>query len=190
MQNSTSNKSSDIKSIIVITVKLLVIGVITAVLLALVNELTKDKIADNIKKEKSSAISELFTGGINITPYLGDMPEDSGVDDISIIRENDAYIGYVAEVAPNGFGGAITLMVGIDKDGNVVGVKVISHSETAGLGSRISDAAYLDGYKGANGSTVGGVDLISGATISSTAVREGVKTALAVYDKVNVGGAQ
>jgi len=190
VQNNISNKSSDVKTIIVITLKLLIIGVVTAVLLALVNELTKDKIADNTEKEKRGAIGELFTGGINITPYLGDMPDDIGINDISIIRENDAFVGYVAEVAPVGFGGEITLMVGVDKNGAVVGVKVISHGETAGLGSRVSDAAYLEGYKGADGSTVGNVDLISGATISSKAVREGVKTALSAYSIVIGGGVQ
>lgn len=188
MQNSISNKNSDIKNIVIITVKLLVIGVVTAVLLAFVNELTKDKIADNVAKEKKEAINYLFPGDLKIEPYNG---EFEGINEINYVHDaNDEHIGYVAEVAPKGFGGEITTMVGVDKEGKIVGVKVISHSETAGLGSRVSDALYLGGYKGADCSNVDDVDLISGATISSKAVREGVKTALSAYEKVICGGAQ
>ena len=193
MQNSTVNKKqpSDAKTIVTITLKLLVIGVVTALLLAVVNELTKDKIAENTAKVKQTAISELFPGGFDISPYEGTLPADSGVNDISVVRDGNTYVGYVAEVAPKGFGGEITLMVGVNFDGSVNGVKLISHSETAGLGSRVGDTEYLSKYIGANKDNVLGVDTISGATISSKAVRAGVATALSVHDAVKeAGGAQ
>jgi len=192
VQNSNAKSSGDVKKIIVITLKLLIIGVVSALLLAVVNELTKDKIDENIEKEKSGAISEIFPGGINITPFLDKIPKDSGVTELNIISTNGDYSGYVAEVAPKGFGGEITLLVGVGTDGKVVGVKVISHSETAGLGSRVGDAEYLSKYVGATGKSIQNVDTISGATISSTAVRDGVKMALSVYDHVTAsrGGAK
>ena len=149
MQNSTANKNtSDARTIIVITAKLLVISVITALMLALVNGLTKD------------------------------------INEINNVYSGNIYIGYVAEVAPKGFGGEITLMVGVNANGGIVGVKVISHKETAGLGSRVSESEYLTKYLGANGETIDSVDTISGATISSKAVRSGVADAISVYESV------
>lgn len=186
MQSTAVNKQpSDVKKIIIITLKLLVISVICSLLLAVVNELTKDKIADNTKREKEAAISELFPGSFDVSVFDGSF---EGINEVNTIYSGNDMYGYVAEVAPNGFGGAITLMVGVDSDGEVVGVKLISHSETAGLGSRVGDAEYLVKYRGATSDTVVTVDTISGATISSTAVREGVKKALSIFADVTANG--
>ena len=171
-----------------ITVKLFVICVVTASLLAVVNGLTKDKIEENIAMTKQSSIAKMFEGDFEIRPYDG---EFEGINEVNYVHMNDEHIGYVAEVAPNGFGGKIIIMVGVDKDGAVVGVDVIDQSETPGIGTRIKDdESFVARFVGADNSSVGEVDLLAGATISSTAVKDGVKTALSVYDKVVCGGAQ
>ena len=73
----------------------------------------------------------------------------------------------------------MTLMVGFRADQTLVGVQILSHSETPGLGARVSDASYLGQYAGKSGTLTLGenVDAISGATISSRAVLSGVKEA-------------
>lgn len=189
MQNSKANDRSDIAKIIIITVKLLVISVVSALLLAVVNDLTKDKIAENIKKEKEAAIAELFQGNLETYLFEGELGEQ--INEITVINKGETKVGYAAEVETLGFGGPITIMVGIKANGDICGVKVISHSETAGLGSRVSESKYLDNYKNINESSVDSVDSISGATISSKAVRDGVKIALSAYATVYPdGGAQ
>lgn len=189
MQNSTANNKqpSDITTIITITLKLIVIGVVTALLLAVVNGFTKDKIAENTKREKEAAISEIFPGEFKIKCL--EVAFD-GVNEVNAIYDGENYVGYVAEVAPKGFGGEMTLMVGVNELGQVKGVKLISHSETAGLGSRVGDAKYLTKYDGVNAADVLNVDTISGATISSKAVRLGVSAALSVHGVISVGGAK
>ena len=87
-----------------------------------------------------------------------------------------------------GFGGTITMMVGIDLEGKVTGISIISHTETAGLGSVAGDnsakgQAFRDSFIGLSGSVStskdgGEADTITGATITSRAICDGVNAAL------------
>ncbi len=183
---------SNTKFILGITLKLLVISLVTALLLSCVNALTKDQIAENVAREKEAAISAIFP---NATENTAIELDKDGMNALYIVYSNGKAIGYTAEVAPLGFGGELTLMVGVDVNGNIAGVKLISHSETPGLGSRVGDAGYLAQYIGRNSAAIdAGVDLITGSTVSSKAVLEGVKTAVSVFDTVYPmfvgGGAQ
>ena len=76
------------------------------------------------------------------------------------------------------------MMVGIGMDGAVTGVTVLEHSETQGLGSRATVPEYLQQYIGMK---VSEPDLISGATITSTAVKNGVQAALDFFGNT-IGG--
>ncbi len=173
---------SSIKFILGITFKLLLISVITALLLSCINALTKDKIADNIAAEKEAAIAAIFPSA---TENSAAELEAEGINALYLVYSSGKAIGYTAEVAPLGFGGELTLMVGVDINGDVVGVKLISHSETPGLGSRVGDAGYLARYVGKDGAELeGGVDVITGSTVSSKAVHEGVKAAVSIFDTV------
>ena len=96
-------------------------------------------------------------------------------------------VGYTATVKPNGYGGAITMIVGVSKDMTVTGVKITAMSETAGLGAKAQDEAFLEKYKGKKEdvSVVKGsakadnqIVAISGATITTNAVTDGVKETL------------
>ena len=92
-------------------------------------------------------------------------------------------------MAPAGFNGTVTMMVGVDNDGKVTGISIISHTETAGLGATAAadtDAgrAFRDQFIGMSGTVSvtkdgGEVDALTGATITSRAVCKGVNAALA-----------
>ena len=181
------------KSLIVITVKLLAISMITALLLSCVNALTLEKIADNAKREKAAAIEEIFPdadSNIQLDVTL------DGTSALYKVYSGDSVIGYVAEATPLGFGGEMTLMVGVNKDGTVSGVKLVSHSETPGLGDRTKDPTYLKQYVGMGNDTinVSEIDVITGSTISSKAILEGVNNALSAYgivfSEMSEGGAE
>jgi electron transport complex protein RnfG len=90
--------------------------------------------------------------------------------------------GVILSVSSKGYGGPIDMLVGVDASGKVSGVKIIKLSETPGLGLKASDAKYLSQYIG---KTWGGefkakkdIQAISGATITSQAVADGVSDAL------------
>ena len=99
--------------------------------------------------------------------------------------------GYAVQVAPGGFGGNIQMMVGMDKTGKVLGISIISHSETAGLGAVVAaKTAAGEAFRGQFAEaeapyTVGkNIDGVTGATISSKAVAEGVNQAVSYVREV------
>ena len=97
--------------------------------------------------------------------------------------------GYAVEVTPGGFDNTITMMVGVDNEGNVTGISIISHTETAGLGAvaaatTSAGEAFRAQFVGLNGTISvtkdgGQVEAITSATITSRAVCAGVNAALA-----------
>lgn len=182
-QEKKPESASDTKFILTITLKLLVISAITALLLAGVNALTAPTIAANNELEKKNAISLIFPDANDIE--AADVVSD-GVESVYIVMKDGDLLGYAASVAPVGFGGAMDIMVGVNSDGCVEGIKIVSHSETPGLGSRVDSDSFLGQYKGLGGNVAVGqdVDAITGSTISSEAVTEGVNSALAVFGKI------
>ena len=96
-------------------------------------------------------------------------------------------IGYYADVAPVGFKGEISLIVGTNTEGEVVGVTLLSASETQGVGTKATDEAYLSGFAGLTLDGISGVDTITGATISSRAVRRGIESAVATVNNIKEG---
>lgn len=176
-------KESTVMFVIRLTLTLLLITAVTAAALAGVNAITEDKIAD-IKAEKTRrAIAEVLEGAESAETI--DFTDDSGI--ITTIYANDN--GYAIQVEPTGFGGVISMMVGVSADGTVTGVSVVSHTETAGLGAVAGDKTtkgqvFRGQYSGLSGQLSvtkdgGVIDSISGATITSRAVTDGVNAALA-----------
>jgi electron transport complex protein RnfG len=159
---------------------LLAITAVVAVALAGVNMITAPAIAELNAQNTQAAIEAVLPGG-------GDeLAEFPAVDLVSKVYASDA--GYAVQVTPGGFDNTITMMVGVDKAGNVLGIDVVSHTETAGLGA-VSDAdtpagvSFREQFIGAAGSVSvkkdgGQMDAITGATITSRAVCAGVNAAL------------
>ena len=150
---------------------------VIALLLAVVNMLTKDTIAANIEKEKIEAISRIFGDVDDVEAFDADLHE------VYLVKYKDGVLGYTVTVKPQGYGGEIEMLVGIEPGGSVVGIEIISMSETPGVGSRVkSDPDFLPQFKGMTGTLSVGenVDAISGASISSKAVVSGVNEALSV----------
>lgn len=161
---------------------LLIITGVMAALLAGVNVITKP-IIEKIQAEKTQrAIEAVLPGGGEAVAF------DAAVNpDVAAVYASET--GYAVQVTPSGFDGTITMMVGIDKSGNVLGISIISHTETAGLGAvaaanNAAGEAFRSQFVGTAGSLAvtkdgGEIDAITGATITSRAVCEGVNIALA-----------
>ena len=96
----------------------------------------------------------------------------------------DEMIGYCVEVQTNGFGGPITMVVGVNLDGEVTGVAITDHSETSNVGTRAMEKDYLSQYVGRSGtvrhSGANSIDAVAGATATSKAITTGVNRALAI----------
>lgn len=167
---------------------LLAICACSALLVSVVNFVTYEKIQNNLKNALDHAIAEIF-------PDFGDSEEIAGdyaaeVHGVYRVTDGQTVLGYCVEVAPNGYGGAINMVVGVDSAGAVVGIRIFDHNETKNIGDRVAKAEYLSQYVGKSGSlTAGDVDLISGATVSSKAVLNGVNIALSAIS-AGEGGLQ
>lgn len=114
--------------------------------------------------------------------------EFPGVDKVFEGYRDDEVIGYAVQMLPRGYGGPVTMVVGIGLDGNTTGISIVSHGETPGLGSLIEDPEWQKQFKGKTKSdqleVKKDIDSISGATISAKAVAKGVKDALGVFDLI------
>ena len=170
------------KYILRLTLTLLLITAVVAGLLAFVNELTAGRIDELTRQKAEQAMREVLPAQ-DYTPLDAALPQ--GVTEA--YRAGDA--GYVVRVAPNGFGGAIDLMVGVKADGTVNGVAVIAHSETASLGANCTREEFRAQYAGgagpfAVGQDGGTIEALTGATVTSRAVTEGVNTALEFVQEV------
>ena len=164
---------------------LLAITAVVAAALAGVNSITKPEIEKLTAQKTQAAIEAVLPGG-------GEVVEFPATALVSKVYASE--VGYAVEVTPGGFDNTITMMVGVDKEGNVLGIDIISHTETAGLGA-VADAAtpagvsFREQFAGKAGSVSvtkdgGEIEAITGATITSRAVCAGVNAALEVVGKM------
>ena len=91
----------------------------------------------------------------------------------------------------SGYGGEIDVMVGISMDGKLTGISVMTHSETPGLGARITETVFSDQFRGIEldagvqlSNDGGTIDGISGASFSSKGVITAVNGAVEIFPKV------
>lgn len=156
---------------------LTVICVVIAFILSTVNAFTADKITDNILREKEEAIRTIFPEADSFTSADASLFADSVKDAGTVVDKDGNVLGYYADVSPVGFKGEISLIAGCDLEGKVIKVSCLSTSETPAVGTRATESVYLDKFASLGESDISGVDTLTGATISSKAVRLGIKHA-------------
>lgn len=169
------------KYILKLSITLLLITGLVAAALAGVNAVTKDRIAAVQEEKINAAILTLFPDSATVR-RLADGGYTDATGTVTAVYATDS--GWAMEVRPAGFGGTITLMVGVSSLFDVTGVQVISHTETPGLGAVAAHkgsagAAFRDSFVGLSGTvSVGDIDALTGATITSQAIVDGVNAAL------------
>ena len=183
---------------------LLVLTGVTAIsvaLLAYVNELTKEPIAQANAKTLSDAVSAVVPGFDNDPIAEKKMQEVNGVQySVYPATKGGEYIGAAVEAVAMGFGGELKVLVGFDAEGKIIDYSLLSHVETPGLGSKAADWFK----KGAKGDITGKnpgeaaltvskdggqIDAITASTITSRAFLLAVNNAYAAYKNQYVDGA-
>ena len=174
------------------------IAVVAGALLGYVNELTKGPIAEANAKALSDAIQLVVPGFDNNPAEAPESIELNGATyKIYKATKGGEFIGAAVESSANGFGGALNVLVGFDKEGNIIDYSLLSHAETPGLGSKAADW-FKKGQKGditgknpgKKALTVkndeGEVDAITASTITSRAFLSAVNAAYAAFKMQNV----
>ena len=183
---------------------LTVISAIVAALLGLVNAVTWERIAEIQYQKQQQSLQSVFPGAsfeeVAITDELvaiaGQDGAESGLKAVFAASTG----GYAIEVLPTGFSGAIDVIVGVDAEGAVVGISVVSNAETAGIGTEVCkdkpNKAGVGVLSQFNGRTAGTdnmftvnsgsnkVDAIAGATVTTKAITRGVNAATLVAEQL------
>ena len=204
-------KNKIIKDALALTLITLVAGVT----LGGVYEITKDPIAKQEAQAKAEAYEQVFTDAAafeavemddTLTKTIRDQLDQEGYKAQSIeevMRAEDQSgetLGYAFTVVTSeGYGGDIQFSMGVQNDGTLNGISILSIGETAGLGLNADTPAFKDQFVGKqveklqytkNGATQDDeINAISGATVTTNAMTNGVNAGLCAF-RVMEGGDQ
>ena len=189
------------KFILKVAGTLTVIALVVAALLGVVNNVTKDKIAEQDAENTRIAMSAVAPEGsefgdkMDISDAVAAAASAQGgkIVEMYPMTNGGADAGYVVKVSASGSQGTITMMVGVDANKAITGISVISHSETSGIGTKVvgnepnaAGEPVLDQFIGMSGSgslVVGkNVIAVSGATVSTKGINMGANAALAAVE--------
>jgi len=176
---------------------LTVICLVASAALAFVYNATKDRIAEEIRKETLQAVVQVLPPHDNEpdknTKVLS-LGKDKRGHEVTMTfyrgEKESHVVGYAFDVAGKGFGGTMRLMVGVDDGGRINGVKVLSHAETPGLGAKMEEDWFTGQFKGYSDpgklkikKDGGKLDQITGASITSRAAAKAIAHGLEIFQK-------
>ncbi len=175
-------------TILNMTLTLVIIAVVVSVAMSYVNGITAPLIAQNAVEKLNKSLAEVIDAK--------EFPVFEETEDYVIYEalKDGERVGFCVQNASSGYGGDITLLTGIDKDYKVTGVALLSHAETAGLGANADKAEFKNQYKGKtenigvvkNSPKENDIVAISGATITSKAVTNGVNEAVRLAKEAQI----
>ncbi len=176
----------NLKEYIVPTITLFLICFVAALLLGLTNQVTAPKIAEIEEQTKQEAMKQVFP---DADSFSADK-QASGCTYAEALDADKNIIGYaVTAIGKGGYSGDISLMVGIDTEGKVSEITVLSQDETPSVGGKkvIQNDSFFAQFTGLTenaGIGAGNVDAVSGATKTSTGVADAVNNALLCYKSI------
>lgn len=199
---------NDIKKMVKDAAVLLIITVVAGFLLGLVYQITKEPIALAKEQAANKAYKEVFKNADSFKEQEFETPNDekwnaefSGVTidkALAAIDKSGNTLGYALTVTSHeGYGGDITFTMGIQNDGTLNGVSILSISETAGLGMKAEEIlkpqfqnkkAQSFSYTKSGAKNDNEIDAISGATITTNALTTAVNGGLYLF-QTQLGGA-
>ena len=207
MSTETKTKEKidlDPKYIIKLTVTLFATCLVVAFCLGLVNGVTLPNITASNLAKTNAALAAVYPeiDEANFASNEIEVSDDiaaaasaysATVTNVYAITDGGAEAGYAVQLDVSGSQSTISMVVGLDTEGTVTGVSVIKSGETSGIGDKVtgnkplpSGVGVLDQFQGKSAADqplkVGGnVDAISGATVSSKGITNGVNGALAAF---------
>ena len=161
-------------SMIKSTIMLTLVCLVAAALLGGAYTLTEEQIEKQAEIALQNTLKEVLPLG-----------EDFELtDDFYMAKKDDMIVGYAAVVEVQGYGGLMKVLVGIDTQKTLTGVRIMEHQETPGLGANADKPKFYDQFDGLGPKQLAtDIDAITGATITSDAVVMAVNEA---YKKIGV----
>lgn len=171
-----------------LALRLMVFALAAALLLAVVNAFTAERIEMNTRDKINAARKDVI-GDYEFADTGADVSALTYVKGVFAAMDGEECAGYVYEMESRGYGGTIYLCAGVSPEGYVTGVRVSAHAETKGIGTDAGDR-FLGKFTDmeAAGGNAAAVDAMSGATVSSNAVKKAVDEALMHFEANYAGG--
>jgi electron transport complex protein RnfG len=163
---------------------LFIISFVACAILAFVNSTTAPIIHANKLKEISQSHYEMFPEADIFEP----IPEKEIY--LKVIDKDNILLGYLFITEKYGYSSSIQTMVGIDTEFTIKKIKIISQSETPGLGAKCSLPSFTDLFIGKNQSQIildkngGEITSITGATITSRAIVTSINEAICELERI------
>ena len=158
---------------------LAIVCLIVAGILSVVSCITDEPIALRAQEKAFAARQEAFALADEFVPM--ELEEGSGVDECYEAYTAGELAGYVAKITVTGCQGPIEIQAGFDLEGRIQAISCGGQkfAETSGLGAKVKEHGFRDQFSGLKAPLElgGGINAVTGATISSGAVVEGVNTA-------------
>lgn len=176
---------------------LLGVTLIAAATLGFVYDLTKDAIELAKQKAQAEAIAKVLPAYEKLGEPFKVAPDEAGADSLEFFPAYNGteLVGYAVKTyTKNGFGGFISIMAGIDQNGNFSGYQVLEHAETPGLGSKMT--VWFNNPEKPNQCVIGKnpetsrfqvskdggeIDAITASTITSRAFLDALNRAYSTY---------
>lgn len=165
--------------------------------LAATYAVTAERIVAQQKEAERRSLQAVLPAATSFTPLpdenltaAREVVGDTAKVDV-ILRAEDpggSFVGWGLKMQSRGYGGFMQVVVGMDGDGKVSGVRILQMNETPGLGTQVGEESFLGQFTSWSGPSVDRdskeLDSISGATKSSRGVAKGVVAAGHVYAEV------
>lgn len=195
----------DVKEIIRVGAILFVITALAAAVLGFVNAKTAPLIAENNVVKEQTALKAVMPDAADfeekeITPEIASAADGRGdiTKAYAALDNSGNVIGACIITETRGYDIGIQAVTGVNVDKTISGVEIISMNETPGLGAKASDASFRDQYAGKSGkvgvsksgATDTDIQAISGATLTSKGVTNGVNIALDAAEMILEGGVE
>ena len=176
------------KEIIKVGLILFVITAISALLLAYANKITAPIIAENNRIKTEAAMKVVLPDAETFTKV-----GIEGVEEAYIANASDGPAGVCVVTVAYGYGGEVKVITGINRNGEITGIDILSHSETPGLGANAENPEFTSQFVGktanigvSRGKAEGNeINAMSGATITSNAVTQAVNAAFEAAKLLN-----
>lgn len=193
------NDTKNTKTILKLSLILFTITFVATLLLTLCNYITKDRIAMLEKQKadeaKQSVIENAEFRIMTLDKQITDKYASFGPIEAYRAVRDGKFAGYCINLQPSGYIGKINMIVGINPDLSFSGIKIISMSETPGLGAKTGEEAFygqfskgkkgnLSVVKNSSSPAENEINAVSGATISSKAVTDGANCALEIATEI------
>lgn len=167
---------------------LLIITSVVALLLGFFNDATADIIAATKAEKQNQTMCTILSEADTFAPCGCATPAEG-----CLVTAHKGYnkegkiVGWCITATPKGYGGELTVMVGVSTDLTITGVEIVSHSETPGLGAKSVNPDWRAQFTGKSGELTvvksspsdSQIQAITSATITSKAVTSAVNESLA-----------